>query len=219
MTADELLHLFLPDKQTELVRGRLIVREPPGHRHGVIAARLARLIDNHVHEYDLGSVVAAETGFKLFADPDTVRAADAAFISRDRAPDPPALGYPALAPDLVIEVLSPNDHAGEVQSKIGDWLSAGSRLVWVIDPGRRRAVVYRADGTLSILSEDDALDGKMCSAASTVPSLTSGSRIALRPRARDRATWRRYRLGHRAPTAATGRVLVRAPSARTACRT
>ena len=62
MTADELLHLFLPDKQTELVRGRLIVREPPGHRHGVIAARLARLIDNHVHEHDLDSVVAAETG-------------------------------------------------------------------------------------------------------------------------------------------------------------
>ena len=202
MTADELLHLFLPDKQTELVRGRLIVREPPGHRHGVIAARLARLIDNHVHEYDLGSVVAAETGFKVFADPDTVRAADAAFISRNRAPDPPALGYPALAPDLVIEVLSPNDHAGEVQSKIGDWLSAGSRLVWVIDPGRRRAVVYRADGTLSILSEDDALDGKMCSAASTVPSLTSGSRIALRPRARRDMTRDCSSVGCRATNAA-----------------
>jgi len=67
---------LLPDKQTELVRGRLIVREPPGYKHGVIAARLARLIDNHVHQHDLGTVVAAETGFKLFADPDTVRAAD-----------------------------------------------------------------------------------------------------------------------------------------------
>ena len=160
MTAEQLLYLHLPDKQTELVRGRLIVREPPGYRHGLVAANLARLIANNVHDHDLGIVVAAETGFKLHSNPDTVRAADAAFITRDRAPDPAPLGYPSLAPDLVVEVLSPNDRAGEVQSKVSDWLTAGSRLVWVIDPARRRAIIYRADGSVALLAEHEVLEGE-----------------------------------------------------------
>jgi Uma2 family endonuclease len=160
LTAEELLHLALPNKQVELVRGRLIVREPPGYRHGITAAKLGRLIANHATERALGVVVAAETGFKLFADPDTVRAADVAFIARNRAPDPPPAGYPALAPDLVVEVLSPNDRAGEVLSRVGDWLSAGTRIVWVVDPARRRAAVYRADTSVSLLAEHDTLEGE-----------------------------------------------------------
>ena len=160
VTADELLELYLPDKQVELVRGRLVVRKPPGYRHGLVAFAIAARIAEFARLNGLGVVVAAETGFKLFSNPDTVRAADAAFISRDRAPDPPPSGYPALAPDLVVEVLSPNDRAGEVLSKVGDWLSAGSRLAWVIDPARRRAVAYRADGSVSLLAEYDALDGE-----------------------------------------------------------
>ena len=160
VTADELLELYLPDKQVELVRGRLLVREPPGYRHGLVAFAIATRIAEFARLNGLGVVVAAETGFKLFSNPDTVRAADAAFIRRDRAPDPPPPGYPALAPDLVVEVLSPNDRAGEVLSKVGDWLSAGSRLAWVIDPGRRRAVAYRADGSVSLLAEHEALNGE-----------------------------------------------------------
>jgi len=159
MTAEELLYVTLPDKQTELVRGNLIVREPTGYQHGLVALKIARLIANHAHDHNLGVAVAAETGFQLFSKPDTVRAADAAFISRDRAPDPPPIGYLALAPDLAVEVVSPNDRAGEVQGKVSDWLTAGSRLVWVIDPVRRRAVVYRADGSVALLSEHDVLEG------------------------------------------------------------
>lgn len=110
----------MPDKQVEFVRGRLIVREPPGYRHGLSAEKLGRLIANYVHESELGTFVAAEAGFKLSSNPDTVRAADAAFIGRDRAPDPPPVGYLALAPDLVAEVMSPNDPAGEVLNEVGD---------------------------------------------------------------------------------------------------
>lgn len=160
LTAEDLLSLSLPDKQTELVRGRLVVREPPGYRHGVIALKITRLIANFVHDHDLGIVVAAETGFKLFRDPDTVRAADAAFVGRHRAPDPPPSGYLELAPDLVVEVVSPNDRAGEVQGKVSDWLTAGSRLAWVIDPGRRRAIVYREDGSVDLLANQDLLSGE-----------------------------------------------------------
>jgi Uma2 family endonuclease len=160
LTAEELLHLSLPDKQTELVRGTLVVREPPGYQHGVIAMKIARLIANHVHDHSLGIVVAAETGFKLFSSPDTVRAPDAGFISQGRAPAPAPLGYPALAPDLVVEVVSPSDRAGEVQAKVSDWLTAGSCLVWVIDPDRRRAIVYREDGSVDLLANQDALSGE-----------------------------------------------------------
>jgi Uma2 family endonuclease len=160
LTAEELLYLSLPDKQTELVRGTLVVREPPGYQHGVIAMKIARLIANHVHDRSLGIVVAAETGFKLLSNPDTVRAPDAGYISQGRAPAPAPLGYPALAPDLVVEVVSPSDRAGEVQAKVSDWLTAGSRLVWVIDAGRRRAIVYREDGSVDLLSNQDALSGE-----------------------------------------------------------
>ena len=143
LTADELLYLQLPGKRTELVRGRLIVSEPPGYQHGLVAFAIAARIGEFVRANRLGVVLAAETGFKLFSKPDTVRAPDAAYISQDRAPDPPPLGYADLAPDLAVEVLSPNDRAGDVQSKVSDWLNAGARLVWVIDPELENVTIYR----------------------------------------------------------------------------
>jgi Uma2 family endonuclease len=68
--------------------------------------------------------------------------------------------YPALAPDLVVEVLSPDDRPGEVLAKVADWLSGGSKLVWVVDPERRVARVYRHDGGETIVADTGALDGE-----------------------------------------------------------
>jgi Uma2 family endonuclease len=107
-----------------------------------------------------GGVYAAETGFKLATNPDTVRAPDVAFVTRERLPPPGTTGYPALAPDLAVEVLSPGDRPGEVLAKVADWLSAGTRLVWVLDPERRLARVYRHDGSQTLVTEDGALDGE-----------------------------------------------------------
>ena len=160
MTAEELLRLNLPDKRTELVRGVLVVREPAGYRHGDVAAQLLVAIANHVNANRLGRVFAAETGFTLARNPDTVRAPDVAFISTARLPDPPPRGFAELAPDLAVEVLSPDDRPGEVLGKVGNWLTAGARLVWVVDPVRVLARVYRADGSESILGETDALRGE-----------------------------------------------------------
>jgi Uma2 family endonuclease len=160
LTAEELLRLRIPGKCTELVRGVLAVREPAGFRHGEVAARLARHIMAHVDARDAGSVVAAETGFKLASDPDTVRAPDIAFVSSEQLPDPPPTGYAEIAPVLVVEVLSPDDRPGAVLAKVADWLTAGSRLVWVIDPEQRQARVYRADGSESLIAPDGELDGE-----------------------------------------------------------
>ena len=160
MTADELLHLNLPDKRTELVRGVLVVREPAGYRHGEVAANIAFVVEAFVRPRALGRVLAAETGFKLESNPDTVRAPDVAFIRADRVPVPPPRGFPPIAPDLAVEVLAPDDRPGEVLAKVGDWLDAGSQLIWVVDPIRRLARVYRADGSESLLAESEALDGE-----------------------------------------------------------
>lgn len=160
MTADELLHLDLPDKRTELVKGVLVVREPAGYQHGQVAMDLAIAIHTFVRTHRLGSVLAAETGFKLFSNPDTVRAPDVAFIRADRVPSPPPRGFAVMAPDLAVEVLSPDDRPGAVLEKVGDWLNGGARLVWVVDPRRRVARVYRADGTDAHLSDGDTLDGE-----------------------------------------------------------
>ncbi|MGH7644888.1 MAG: Uma2 family endonuclease [Gemmatimonadales bacterium] len=160
VTAEELLRLDLPGKRAELVAGVLVVSEPPGYRHGEVAARLAKVLMDHIDARGLGRVLAAETGFKLASDPDTVRAPDVAFVRRERLPDPPPDGYAELAPDLVVEVLSPGDPPGRVLAKIGDWLDAGAQLVWVVDPKRRQARVYRADGRASLIPEAGVLDGE-----------------------------------------------------------
>lgn len=74
--------------------------------------------------------------------------------------EPPPAGFAELAPDLVVEVLSPNDRPGEVLAKVADWLNAGSALVWVLDPVQRRARVYRADGSESFVGGDGVLEGE-----------------------------------------------------------
>ena len=161
LTADDLLRLNVQDKRTELVRGRLIVREPPSFYHGVVAMRIGRRLAEFVETQNLGFVVAAETGFKLFSAPDTVRAPDVGFIRASRVPDPiPRCGYATFAPDLAVEVLSPGDRPGEVLAKVADWLNAGSRLVWVIDPERRVARIYRADGSETLLEDEDSFSGE-----------------------------------------------------------
>ena len=160
MTADELLHVHLPDKQVELVRGVLMVRELPNYRHGQVMARLSNALLTYAGAHDLGDVLAGDSGFKLESDPDTVRGPDVAFIRRERVPHPAPVGFAAFAPDLVVEVLSPNDRPGEVLAKVADWLSAGTLLVWVIDPERRTARVYRADGSQTLVAVDGALTGE-----------------------------------------------------------
>src|SRR5207253_7566154 len=155
LTADELLHI--PDKHAELVRGVLVVREPPGLRHGRIALELGRRLADHVAAGRLGRVYV-ESGFKLTSNPDTVRGPDVAFIRQTRLPEPEPVGYPALAPDLVVEILSPSDRPGDVLGKVADWLSAGTRLVWVVDPERRLVRIYRADGVDEIVTLEQALD-------------------------------------------------------------
>ena len=160
MTAEELEQLSVPGKAFELVRGRLIVREPLSSWHGRVALRLGIRIGTYVERHALGEVFGQDTGFQIRSNPDTVRAPDFAFIAAARASALSRSGYLQLVPDLVAEILSPEDRPGEVLAKVADWLDAGARLVWVIDPERFVAHIHRPDGSLSQVDRDGALDGE-----------------------------------------------------------
>lgn len=160
VTADELLALPDDGQRHELVRGRLRTMTPAGARHGQIALTLGGILRKHIVDNDLGVVVAAETGFRLESDPDTVRAPDAAFVSQTRIPEGGVPdGFWPGAPDLAGEVVSPGDSSEEVQAKVTDYLAAGTRLVWVVHPKTRTVTEYRSLDEVRVLREEDTLDG------------------------------------------------------------
>ena len=160
LTAEELLRLSTTGRRYELVKGELFEMPPAGGRHGSVAMRIGIVLGSYVRANQLGEVFAAETGFILRRDPDTVRAPDAAFVARERLQAgelPP--GYLEMVPDLAVEVVSPGDSPREVREKIADWMRAGVRLLWAIDPATRSVTIYRSPEEFSVLSEEDTLDG------------------------------------------------------------
>jgi Uma2 family endonuclease len=160
MTAQELFHYGHEPFRTELIAGRLFEMEPAGALHGAVAAGICRLLANHVVASGLGTVFGAETGYVLATDPDTVRAPDASFVSRERIEaigGIPSEFFPG-PPDLAFEVSSPRDRRGEVESKTRSWLEAGALAVVVVDPRRRVATIHGRPGASQSYSGADALD-------------------------------------------------------------
>jgi Uma2 family endonuclease len=158
MTAEELLDYRHEPYRQELVDGILYEMEPPGAEHGLVAAKVARLLLRHVDDSD-GVVFVSEVGFLLASDPDTVRAPDVAFVAQARVPaDGVPRGYWPGPPDLAVEVVSPNDRRSMVEGKALHWLAAGTRAVVVLDPPLRTATVYRARDDIRVLTADERLD-------------------------------------------------------------
>ena len=159
-TANELLRYQGDGSRYELIRGELKRMAPAGNEHGFLAAVFIGLLITHVRTKKLGRVYAAETGFKLATDPDTVRAPDAAFISQKRLDEVgPVQGYWPGAPDLAVEVISPNDLYTEVSEKVAEWLQAGSKMVVVVNPRTQQVVVHLSPAGVSVLGVDDTLEG------------------------------------------------------------
>jgi Uma2 family endonuclease len=170
MTAEELLRLPDDGFRYELIRGEPRKMAPAGHQHGRIAINVTTPLDQHVRAHTLGTVYAAETGFKLASNPDVVRAPDVAFIRRERVEEVGDVeGYWPGAPDLAIEVISPSDTYTDVQEKIFDWLEAGARLVIAVNPRTRAVTVYRSLKDIVVLTENDLLDGGDVVPGWTVP--------------------------------------------------
>ena len=165
MTADDLLALPDNGNRHELVRGELIEMPSPGVMHGIVLNNFGWLIGGFVRRNSLDFVSTSEVGIYIEQDPDTVRAADYALISRRRiaAPIPPRGYVFGLVPDLVVlvvEVVSPDYRATAVESKTRMWLDAGVRLVLTAYIGEQIVVASRDDGTIQQFGVNDTLVGE-----------------------------------------------------------
>jgi Uma2 family endonuclease len=161
MTADELAAKPDDGFVYELIKGELIkVSPPPGHEHGLVAMNIAGPLCEYAKKQQLGNVYAAETGYLLELDPDTVRAADVSFIKRERIKAAePVHGYWIGAPDLAVEVVSPGDTVRRIEDKVTEWLKSGARTVWVVSAKLHTVTVYRSLTEIAVLTEKDILDG------------------------------------------------------------
>lgn len=154
--------LAMPDSVSyELVDGQLVERNA-SVLSSLVALDLARRIGNHVEPTKLGWVFGTDLGYRCFPDrPGRVRKPDVSFVRLDRmSVESLREGYSDVAPDLAVEVISPNDRAEEVERKLGEYLGVGVPLVWIIYPEVRVVRVHRLDGTMAYLCADDHLDGE-----------------------------------------------------------
>lgn len=159
MTVEELACLPEDDYRYELVEGELIRMSPTKPRHGKIAAKIIRILGNYVEAKGLGEIYGTDTGFIIRRHPDTVRAPDIAFVSKERIPEELGDGFFPSAPDLAVEVLSPDESAMEVQDKIEGYFHAGSRLVWVVNPKTKTVTVYFSPRDIHLLTSVNTITG------------------------------------------------------------
>ena len=153
---EQFASLSLETGRSELVEGELRMMSPAGGRHGRVAMNCGRLLANHVDEHNLGIVYAAETGFVLARDPDTVRAPDVAFVCAARVPEiGDESAFIPFAPDLAIEVISPSDSFSGVEEKAFSWLGAGTCLVLLVDAANETVHVYRSTDEIAVFGKGD----------------------------------------------------------------
>ena len=156
MTAEDLLNMPEDGNRHELIKGELLTMSPGNDQHGHVTMNLTGLLYVHVTANGLGVLRAAETGFKLESNPDTVLAPDIAFIARERAGTPSEF-FRLGPPDLAVEVRSRWDRRGKIERNTALWLELGARSVWNVDPKKHTVEVARADGKRWLFHESDEL--------------------------------------------------------------
>jgi Uma2 family endonuclease len=163
MTAEEFLGSPEPadGSKQELVQGVIATMPPPGFLHGRVQTNTSSLLWVHARKHKVGQVVV-ESGLITERDPDTVRGPDISFWSKERLPldQPPPVGYPDVAADLCVEVLSPGMTVARMWAKVQEYFNRGVRMVWIIDPENRTVTVYRSPHEARLLHESAMLSGE-----------------------------------------------------------
>ena len=164
ITAQQLAEMDHQHQRLELVKGVLQMMAPAGSEHGRIASRILVRLATHVEQFDLGETYAAETGFLIERNPDTVRAPDAAFLSHQALEVMgDVTGFLPTAPELLVEVVSPNDSFSAVESKARQWLDAGTQVVIVADPENKTLRAYYPDKESQMFGAGDVFEaGDVC---------------------------------------------------------
>lgn len=129
---------------SELVRGEIVYMSPTGYLHGFLESNFDRALGAFVYQHKLGRVFVGEVGIYTQRNPDTVRAADVAYISHGRWSQVQSKSYLDVAPNLVVEILSPDDAWGEVMEKLEEYFAIGTLSVWIADPKREQIFVYHS---------------------------------------------------------------------------
>jgi Uma2 family endonuclease len=145
---------------SELVAGRIVSHMPTGHPHGFIEGLIAFFLMLFNREHQFGRVLIGETGIYTRRNPDTVRAADVAFISHARLEQVQSNSFLDVAPELVVGIMSPGNSWSEVQAKLAEYFAIGVKLVWVVDPQLEQVHVYRALEQVTLLKKQDTLTGE-----------------------------------------------------------
>ena len=160
VTAEQFYEMPDDNLRHDLVEGEVWTMSLPGGRHGDIAMRLGYRLYAYVDAHGLGKVAAAETGFVLAREPDTVLGPDLAFVRASRVPleGVPEKHWP-LAPDLAVEIVSPGDRPGAMAKKVAKYLGGGTQLLWVIYPEKRQVVAHQPSVVARTLTGDDVLEG------------------------------------------------------------
>jgi Uma2 family endonuclease len=153
----------------ELIDGRIVPMSPTGGRHGIIESRLDSALSVFVRQQNLGWVLTGEVGIYIRRNPDRVRGADIVFLSRERWPEGPPEGFLEGAPDLVVEITSPNDRWQEVRQKIAEYFSIGVRWVWIVEPENRAVLAFRSSTDFQQLGAEEMLVGEGTLEGFTLP--------------------------------------------------
>ncbi|MEW6363871.1 MAG: Uma2 family endonuclease [Acidobacteriota bacterium] len=150
----------MPDMgRCELVEGRIVTMSPTGQAHGECEGNFYDHIRSFVRARRLGRVSVGEVGIYTRRSPDSVRGADVLFISNERYAQKKSRSFLDVAPDLVVEVLSPEDRWSEVMQKLREYFSIGVRLIWVADPESRTVYAYRSLTDIREFTLNDELPG------------------------------------------------------------
>ena len=161
ITAEQLLEMDAKGMRGELIRGVFCPTMSAGMRHGEIVMKLGRLLGNAIADAQAGRLMGSDSGVRVETDPDTVREPDIAYFSKERLPlDQEVPGYAEVAPDLVVEVVSPSDSVREIADKARMWINAGVQLVWVLWPETKMIEVHRPAQPVTTLRESDTLTGE-----------------------------------------------------------
>ena len=135
----------------------------PTFEHSVIEANISTELRNFVKDKNLGRVTGSSAEYRFMeqlADKKVGRQPDIAFVRRERLPVR-FRSYPDIAPDLVVEIVSPSDKLYETEAKIQAYQQAGVSLIWLVNPFSRTVDVFRLnEGVKSQrFVEGEELDG------------------------------------------------------------
>jgi Uma2 family endonuclease len=157
------------DRPGELIDGRFVPMSPTGWPHARAEVKVSSKLEQFAEASGLGTVLSGEAGIIIRRGPDTVRGADVAYISRERLVEASPDGYLDVAPELIVEIVSPNDRWTDITGKLDDYFSIGVELVWLVDPQRRRVSCYRSPTELALLGPGDTLTAEPMLPGFTLP--------------------------------------------------